>query len=288
MKVGIDSYCFHRYFGEVYPYPGHVPLEKNWSTSDFIKEAKELGADGVNLESCFLESLDDHYILDIKSELDSYNLERVIAWGHPTGLERGLNPEAYDEMIRLIPTSKLLGADVMRITGSGAGWRFEDHKEQIARLKPLLKEAAKIAKDNGVRLALENHHDFFADEILEMIEYVDSPYFGANFDSGNFARMLDDPVRAMELLKDYTFSTHLKDLKIDPSMPPNEWCFMACVPIGQGFVQMQKIVDILATTSFDGFIAVEIDYPHPDWTGREYEAVKQSIEGMRNLVKNIK
>ena len=80
-------------------------------------------------------------------------------------------------MKSLIPKTRLLGTDVMRITGSAFDWRHENHREHIDRL-PMYKEAVKIAEDHGVRLAAENHIDYTADEMLEMIEAVDSPNFG--------------------------------------------------------------------------------------------------------------
>ena len=51
MKVGIDSYCYHRFFGEVYP--DQKPPAKNMTMQDFLTRAREHGADGVSLESCF-------------------------------------------------------------------------------------------------------------------------------------------------------------------------------------------------------------------------------------------
>ena len=44
MKVGIDSYCFHRLFGEVYP--GQQQPEKILSFEDFLTMAENLGIDG--------------------------------------------------------------------------------------------------------------------------------------------------------------------------------------------------------------------------------------------------
>jgi hypothetical protein len=52
MKVGIDSYCYHRFFGEVYPQ--QVKPYKEMSLLDFLNRAKELEVDGVSLESCFV------------------------------------------------------------------------------------------------------------------------------------------------------------------------------------------------------------------------------------------
>ena len=58
MKVGIDSYCFHRYFGEVYPHQTPPPENEKMSMEDFLVFAKKLDVDGVSLESCFFPSFD--------------------------------------------------------------------------------------------------------------------------------------------------------------------------------------------------------------------------------------
>ena len=52
MKIGVDSYCFHRFFGEVYPEQPQPP--KSMTLEDFIGLARELSVDGVSLESCFI------------------------------------------------------------------------------------------------------------------------------------------------------------------------------------------------------------------------------------------
>ncbi|NJD58264.1 MAG: hypothetical protein FIA98_02560, partial [Anaerolineae bacterium] len=102
MKVGIDSYCYHRFFGEVYP--DQKPPAKNMTMQDFLKRARELGVDGVSLESCFFPTgVDKAWFKDLKAQLDEYKFDRVYAWGHPDGLERGQNWTAYDEMVAGIP-----------------------------------------------------------------------------------------------------------------------------------------------------------------------------------------
>ena len=85
MKVGIDSYCYHRFFGEVYPQQEKPP--KDMTFEDFINRAVALEVDGVSLESCFLPSFDNAYLSEIKGMLDEHNLDRVYAWGHPDGLK---------------------------------------------------------------------------------------------------------------------------------------------------------------------------------------------------------
>src|SRR6266478_6273260 len=115
MKIGIDSYCYHRFFGEVYP---QQQKPRPMSLEDFLRRAKELDVDGVSLESCFFPRLDSIYLAGIKKILDAYRMDRVYAWGHPDGLEGGTNQQAYDEMVASIERAKAIGADVMRVVGS--------------------------------------------------------------------------------------------------------------------------------------------------------------------------
>jgi sugar phosphate isomerase/epimerase len=57
---------------------------------------------------------------------------------------------------------------------------------------------------------------------------------GVNFDSGNFLRVLDDPIQAMEKLAPYVLATHIKDLLPVKGVPVTEWYFFSCVPTGKG------------------------------------------------------
>ncbi len=281
MKVGIDSYCYHRFFGEVYP--DQQPPEKRMTMEDFLKRAKELDVDGVSLESCFFPSTDLGWFKDLKGQLDDYGFDRVYAWGHPDGLERGQNWTAYEEMVTMIPYAKAIGADVMRVVGSSLMFRHEPHGPQIQALVEMFKKAVKVAEDQGIKLAVENHIDFTSDEILQMLSQVDSPNFGLNFDTGNFLRLLDDPIAGMEKLAPYTLATHVKDLFPDKNARPTDWFFFAGVPVGQGLIDNASLAKLLHKSNFPGFLAVEIDHPHTDWTGREDEAVALSVQELKRI-----
>lgn len=285
MKIGIDNYCYHRFFGEVYP--DQQKPEKNMSLSAFLNRAQVLGVQAVTLEASFLPSLTDTYMLELKSLLDGYGLERIFSWGHPDGLERGLNEESFSQMKSLIPFAKKIGASLMRIVASNFVWRGEDKKEQIDRLIPQLTEAAKIAQDNNIRLAVENNIDFTGQEMLRLIEGVNSPYVGVDLDTGNFLRLLDDPLRAADILAEHTLAVHLKDVQVNPKEArPTDWYFFSCVPIGQGLVDNEAIVTTLKKAGYKGYVGVGIDHPHTDWYGREDEMVELSVRELKELVDN--
>jgi sugar phosphate isomerase/epimerase len=168
LKVGIDSYCFHRFFGEVYPH--QYKKENPFSMEDFLAYAKSLAVDGVSLESCFFPGFDSDYLDDVKGWLDAYGFDRVYAWGHPDGLEGGKNEKEFEDMLRHIEHAKSIGAKVMRVVGSSLMFRFEPHEPQLEKLAALFKEAVKVAASHHIKLAIENHIDYNSEEILWLLK----------------------------------------------------------------------------------------------------------------------
>ena len=280
MKVGIDNYCYHRFFGEIYAQqkdPGRrITIE--W----FVDRAKQLGVDGVSLESCFFPGFEPAYLDGLKAQLDAAGLMRVFAWGHPDGLEGGKSKTAYKEMVEMIPHARRLGADVMRVVGSSLMFRFENHQEQIKRLTGMFREAVRVAADHGVKLAIENHIDFTSDEIVQLLDRVDSDHLGVNFDTANFARLLDDPVKGMRKLAPRVLATHIKDLKVNPQASVDDWFFFSSTPVGDGFVDNLALARLLKEAGYKGFLAVETDFLHPDYADED-EAVAQSVAALKKI-----
>jgi sugar phosphate isomerase/epimerase len=283
MKVGIDSYCYHRYFGEIYPDQPDPGVR--WTFQDFIRRSVELGVDGVSLESCFLESLDAGYLADIKGVLDDAGLERVLAWGHPDGLEAGRNERAWHEMNALIPNAQAMGADIMRIVASSLQFRYEPHAPQIEAVVKMLRESVRIAADHSVVLALENHIDYTSAEIYEILERVDSPALKVNFDTGNTLRMMENPVAAARRLGPFTVATHTKDVDACRHVPPEEWYFFSSVPVGTGLIDIPGVVKALKDCGYTGVLAVESDH-HKDHQDED-RLVEQSIAYLKQLVGQV-
>jgi sugar phosphate isomerase/epimerase len=285
MKIGIDSYCYHRFFGEVYD------QQKKPATTmtlpGFIKRAHELQVDGVSLESCFIPRFDAAYLSEIKGMLDEYKFDRVFAWGHPDGLEGGRNQKAFDDMMKSIEYAAAIGAKVMRVCGASLQFRNEPHGPMMEKLTAMFTEAVKVAAKHDVRIADENHIDFTADEMLTLIGNVNSPWFGINFDTGNFMRVLDDPVKGMQKLARHVLATHIKDLKPNRNASVDDWYFFSTTPVGDGLVNNQKLAQILHDVGYQGFLAVEIDFLHPDYKDDEDEAVAASVKELRRIANSL-
>ena len=283
MKIGIDSYCYHRYFGEVYSF--QKPCRVRWTADDFIQRAVELRVDGVSLETCFLPGSAPGFWQRLKEKLEANRLDVVLAWGHPDGLEGGTNTGALADLVRSIFVASELGCKVMRIVGSSLRFRDQPHEPQLRQLAGMLREATKVAADQGVILAMENHIDFTAREILQLIEEVSSANFGVNFDTGNALRLFEDPVEEAKLLAPYIHATHIKDLSPRRGGSPREWNFWESVPAGHGVVDIPGVMRALRAQGYPGVLCVEVDCLRDSW--EEDDAVVISLDYLRTASMNL-
>ncbi len=286
MRVGIDSYCFHRSFGDLWPGIDEDP-GRRWTVFDVIRFAKELGIAGVSLETCFMPALDAGFLRDLRGALDEAGLDRVLAWGHPTGLDGGANPAALADLQQHVASAVALGTRTMRIVASLTRYSTELEAQFTRNLAPILRQAARAAADQGVVLAIENHGDFTADALLRLLERVDAPNLRVTLDTGNALRILEDPVEAARKLAPYTVATHIKDVTAGRGSPW-DFLFWPATPVGQGAIDIPAILQILADAGYQGLLCVEVDNPASMWRRvSEEELVRQSVAYLREQVAQL-
>ena len=257
MKIGIDSYCFHRYFGEIYPGLQTDPGTRWRMEGEFLDFALSQNVDEIALEACFFDALDDGLCAEVKARLDDTGVDRVLGWGHPEGLWGGTRPEELESLKRHIPQTLKLGSNRMRITAASMNYAKAPREELIGRVIPMLAEAARAAQDQGVVLALENHIDFTSQELLRIIEVVGSENLRVNFDTGNCLRLFEDPVEAAARLAPYTISTHTKDIatRRKGGSPSENFTWWPACPAGEGVIDLPGVVKALQEGGFDGSLS---------------------------------
>lgn len=283
MKIAIDSYCYHRFFGEIYPGLEQDP-QRRMSLLDFVDRAVAHGVQGVSLESVMLG--DDDEIGRLRARLDAAGLERVWAWGHPRGLSSGTDPAALDDLLRHVDVAQAVGAAVMRICAGGRRTRTLSWNEHRALLLPMLASAADHAASKGVVLAIENHIDLSTDEMVELLTTLDHPALGVCLDTANNLRLLEDPAIAIDRLAPYARAVHLKDATAFRGSP-RDFHFWPSVPLGRGLIDIPRALAALRAAGYAGLLALEIDYLHPAYAGEE-EAIAESLAYVRDaLVRNV-
>jgi sugar phosphate isomerase/epimerase len=281
MKLAIDSYCYHRFFGEVYPVIQHDP-GRTMTVWDFLRRARRLGVQGVSLESVYLPCDDDAFLSRLRDTLDEHGLERVWAWGHPNGLCSGADRAAAKDLVQHLGIARRLGASVMRIVGGSRRTRPERwsvHKRQLVKM---LSSLIGPAEEHGVVLAIENHIDLLAEEMADLVSTIDSPWLGVCLDTANNLRLFEDPLMVAKTLAPWARATHIKDVGVLRGNP-REFAFWPSVPLGKGLVDVPAVIDLLRRARYAGLLAVEIDFLHPDYAAED-AAVAQSVRYLRALV----
>jgi sugar phosphate isomerase/epimerase len=146
----------------------------------------------------------------------------------------------------------------------------------------MLKKLLPAAEDHGVVLALENHIDLTADEMVDVVRTLDSPWLGVCLDTGNNLRLHEDPLVVAAKLAPLARATHVKDIGVRPG-DPKDFAFWPSVPLGKGIVDIGRVIALLREAGYKGLLAIEVDFLHPDH-GDEDRAVAASVKYLKGLL----
>lgn len=272
--IGIDSYAYHRYFGETTPW--ERPLGVRWETVDFLQRAHELGVGSVSLQTAYLPELSPPVLALLRQQLESLALKPVLAWGHPDGLQGGTNPERIDGLRRLLPAAVSIGCSIVRLVcGNQLTWPVPP-AQRIERLTPILRELTGEAEALGLTLAIENHADFAIHDLVSLVEVVGHDRLGICFDTGNAVRVGDDPLAAARLAAHFVKMVHLKDMIVIDNSRGDPTAWWPAAPLGRGDFDIPAFVNILRGAGFAGTLFVEMANMHPDWPDEDL-AVRESV-----------
>jgi 3-oxoisoapionate decarboxylase len=101
--------------------------------------------------------------------------------------------------------------------------------------------AEPIVRKHSVKLAVENHKDWRADELAALIKDFGSDHVGVTLDFGNSIALLEDPMEVVNTLAPYVLSTHVKDMGVREY---EDGFLLSEVPLGEGILDLPKMVAI--------------------------------------------
>jgi sugar phosphate isomerase/epimerase len=139
-----------------------------------------------------------------------------------------------------------------------------------------IKACLPAAADSGITLVLENHYkdnywefpEFVqkADDFCELVERIDSPHFGVNYDPSNAILAGDDPLELLRRIKHRVVTMHASDRYLAEGTLDDlrrEEIGMGYASrlrhgvIGRGLNDYDAIFRELAAVGFDGWISIE-------------------------------
>jgi sugar phosphate isomerase/epimerase len=261
LRIGIDSYSYHRRYGEIRPGES-VPLVPPWprDPDPVLAHARSLDVDDLMLETCYLPP-PEAITLEMLGGGEAPAIG--FSWGHPWpdgafhGLESGRNAAAEADLARWISTAGRLGHHLMRITlGSPATRSVEPSRTKIGRLIDPVRRGADRAAEVGLSLAIENHGDLTAGELHELVGRVERPNIGVTLDNVNLIRLGDDMIEGTRRLARYTRIVQLKDHQ--PTDEPDAPGGPISTALGEGCAPLDAVLAELWAVGFDGPVCVEL------------------------------
>ena len=200
----------------------------------FLEHARALGARGVQVG---LGVLDDAAAdaLRERARAASMYLEGIVALPRDQA-----DMERFEAEIR---TAKRVGAQVVR-TVMLSGRRYETFAN-IAEFRRFaessthaLKLAAPVVARHDIRLAVENHKDWRADELIRVLKQAGNDHVGVCLDTGNSIALLEDPMEVVEALAPRAFTTHFKDMVLEEY---RDGFLLSEVPLGEGILDLPRV-----------------------------------------------
>jgi sugar phosphate isomerase/epimerase len=153
-----------------------------------------------------------------------------------------------------------------------------DQKKAMGWCVEMIRDAVAYAEEKQIVINIENHYKdgyweypefaLRSEIFLEIIEQIDSPCFGVNFDPSNTIVAGEDPIELLEKIKSRVVTMHasdrylmggsLEDLRKMEMDPLHGYAkTIRHGIIGQGLNNYDRIFQILKGAGFNGWVSIE-------------------------------
>lgn len=201
-------------------------------TIEFLNHAIELGAAGIQAA---LSSTDPAYIRRFRELTEKHGMYYEAMLSLP-------KPNDSGEFERGMELAKSSGAVAVRTQCLGSR-RYETYHSMpewqrfVEASHTALQRAVPIAERVKLPLAVENHKDWTADELVSLIQSHSSEYLGVCLDFGNNFALLDSPDEVFDKLAKYAAAVHIKDMALEAS---DDGFLLSEVVLGEGIVDWRR------------------------------------------------
>jgi sugar phosphate isomerase/epimerase len=244
----------------------------------WIHEAATLGGEGVEHYDGFFKSLDPADVDPIVRAMDETGQISSMVCFSPdfTHADPEERRRQVDRQKAAIDLTVRLGARHCR-TLSGQRYPGLARDEGIRRTLDGIRRSLEYAEAKDVVLCMENHYkdgtwrypEFAQPEdiFLEIIEQIDSPYFGVQYDPSNAVVGGFDPIRFLEKVRHRVVTMHASDRYLAPGATLDDLktgdgatgyaSALKHGETGQGMNDYDAIFRLLSGVEFSGWISIE-------------------------------
>lgn len=246
--------------------------------AEWLDLATTLDIDGVEWYAGFLEMDDESRWSEFRNMAESRGLVIPMMCCSPdfTHPDETFRQNEIGKQKHWIEMTHALGGQYCRVL-SGQKRPELSIEEGIRLAADSILECLPFAEKHGVTLILENHYkdDFwqypeFAQEMdifCQLVDAIDHPFFGVNFDPSNTYLAGEDPLELLKRVSHRVVTMHasdrfllegtIEDLKREESGPEGYAKRLSHGEIGKGLNDYDAIFTELKTKGFDGWISIE-------------------------------
>ena len=265
---------------------------------DWLDIAGQLDVDGVEWYSGFIENKESSNWRVFRSMAEDRGLEIPMVCCSPdfTHPDPGFRAQQVLYEKNFINMSSELGAKYCRVL-SGQRRPEVSLEEGLNYASECNIECVQYAQERGIELVLENHYkdDFweypefaqFIDVFCELVDRIDLPGFGVNYDPSNAYLAGDDPIELLKRISHRVITMHasdryliegtIDDLRNQELGSIGYAKMLKHGQIGEGLNDYDAIFSELRRVSFDGWISIEDGVDG-------VEQLKNSVEFLKNKI----
>jgi sugar phosphate isomerase/epimerase len=251
-------------------------IDHSMTLVEWIELAAALGVDGLEFYSGFLRD-DPAFLHQVRNALESHSLAMPMLCCSPdfTQPDVVLLQAEVEREKRMIELTAFFGGRYCRVL-SGQRRPGLNRKDGVAQVVREIKGLLPFAEEHGVILTLENHYKDnyweypeFAqkmDVFTEIVDRIESPWLGVNFDPSNALLAGDDPLVLLDRVKDRVVTMHASDRYLksgtieDLRREENSAGYAARLAhgaIGRGLNDYDAIFTVLRSVGFHSWISIE-------------------------------
>jgi sugar phosphate isomerase/epimerase len=261
IRLSIAGYSYRKYLDlKIKPKP---PM----NLDDFIELAAAMNLDAVELTAYYFAETSAEYLAHLKGNCSRLGLDvsgtavgNNFCTSDPSKLKQQI-----EDVKKWVEHSSRLGAKTIRIF---AGNVDKGDTEENARRRCIeaIQEACDYAGKFGIYLALENHGGIVTtiDQMLTVVQAVKHPWFGVNWDTGNF--ISPDPYADLTRLAPYAVTVQIKTEIQRRGMKKED-------------SDLSRLIGILRSAGYRGYVALEYEAAEEPKT-----AIPRHMETLKKLM----
>ncbi len=289
MRLGMHSYTLHLWgLGQNWgihaaPYPKSIDLMK------LMDMAEEWGLDGLHITGADLETKDDIRLAEVAAAAKAHGLYLEYNCSLNEEFDQRLN-ESFESAVTV---ASKIGAELVKFSLDIRRERplygscFQPAvMKQLADIHDQIKRAIPTIEKYGIPIAIENHTETYADEILWLVDSVNHPLVQVCVDTVNSFGVLEGPEIAVEKLASRAICNHFCDHKLSRDQYGAKFHGVA---IGDGDIDVQRVIDLIRRVSPTDKITFEIEWDMEndsieDAKAKQMDACIRSIRYLRDVL----